>query len=121
MGAQPGVGPAAMGQQPKPDPFASLMALIQPDQGKPQMPPAAAPGMPRMGPAPGMVQQLATGAMPSPGSATMQGGMGMPRPTKMVGPMAPLTSAGNQQTFIEPTAYKSLTHMTRLQSWLNGA
>jgi hypothetical protein len=107
-----GVGPAAMQPQaPKADPFASLMALMSPDQGKPMMPPSAAPGMPRTGPQPGMVQQLATSAIPAPGSATMQAGAGMPRPVKMVGPTSPLTNAGNQQTFVEPTAYKSIERL----------
>jgi hypothetical protein len=68
-----------------------------------------------------MMPQMATGAMPSPGSATMQGGAGMPQPTKMVGPMSPMTSAGNQQTQIQPTAYKSIPHLSGLQAWLDKA
>jgi len=100
----PGGSPS--GSTPR-DPFASLQGLLNPDQGKPQVG-NPMPTTQRQGPIPGMYQ-----VQPSAGSSTVQAPMGMPRPTRMVGPAAPPTNAGSQQTPIEPTAYKAL------QSWLS--
>ena len=59
-----------------------------------------------------LLQQFMSGmeapSAPTPGSASTQQPLGMPKPQKQTGPESPATHAGSQKTDIEPTAEKSL-------------